>query len=117
LPFALWSPVAATITGPGSNETRDAGGGWVQGAAVQIWSGQLDLVISKQVNESRDESNPGIVTTRIRRFHLLKPVTFQAGATAFKAQDLVTVNGIVYTVQFIWDEYDDLMILEGWVLQ
>lgn len=117
--FQLWEPRSVIVTRPAAAETQDTGGGWVAGTPTQVFNGLADLWISNTVNAERDEANPGIATRKIRRFTFLNPVGFLNGATAFLAQDLVTVTGTdagVYTVQFVW-VYDDITVAEGWVMQ
>jgi hypothetical protein len=114
--FVLWNPQSVTVTRPVPAETQDSGGGFVAGAPMTIYSGVADVLISRGVNEHRDEAEPGISTQKIRQFEFLRPISYLAGATRFLPEDLVAWSSEIYTVQFVW-EYDDLSLVEGWVLQ
>lgn len=118
--FVLWNPQDVTVTRHADTEVSDGAGGFLDNAPSAIYSGQCDVVISKQINEHRDEADPGIVTQKIRKFQFLKPVSFQGIASYFKPQDRIAwdgeIPGEVYVVQFVW-VFDDVVVCEGWVMQ
>ena len=114
--FVLWEPQTVTVTRPAPADVQDAGGGFVAGSPATVYSGLCDVLISRGVNEHRDEADPGIQTQKIRQFQFLRPIGYLAGATRFLPQDLVAWGAEVYTVQFVW-EYDDFSLAEGWVMQ
>jgi hypothetical protein len=114
--MTLWEPQSVSVSRVAASDVQDPGGGFGPGTPLSVFSGVADVIICRGVNESRDESDPGISTRKIRQFEFLRPISFLGGATKFRPQDQVVWADETYTVQFVW-EYDDFALVEAWVFQ
>lgn len=111
-----------TITVTRDNEVQDAGGGFSDGAATTVYSGDAWYFPAMlRTSEEREEAGPGIETVSLRYFKLDRPVVFTAPATRFLPQDVIVIAtgngaGDKYRVSRIWDSYAKCIQLEAFRL-
>lgn len=95
-----------TITVTRDRRVMDAGAGFSDGTPQTIYSGPAKFFPAFLTSsQKREEGGEGITTQTMRWVKIDKPVSFTSPATDFRPQDVISVNGRMYRVDEVDDEY------------